>query len=297
MLNQVTVKNLLLFFCILFFIPAFAQQSSIDFIGGISNYHGDLQPKPYTFKLSKLAYGAGISHQLGSQLSVRASFIFAKVEGDDKFQKAQNLKARNLRFFSQVKEFNINLQYNLMDIYTKKFTPYVFAGVGVFHFDPYIFDNLDNKIYLRTLSTEGQGIPQYLNRKNYKLTQLNIPFGAGIRYALNEQFDLGFEIGYRKLFTDYLDDVSKTYADYFTLKGARGQQAVNIAFRADELQPQSYPSGGTQRGDPRYNDWYYLTTFTLSYKFGAEPFSNGTGNNGGVGKKYRRGTACPAAKY
>lgn len=293
-------RNLLLIAGFFIITTSFSQQSSIDFIGGVSNYQGDLQPKPYTFKLAKLAYGLGVSHQLGAQFSLRASFMFAKVEGDDKYQKNDYLRIRNLRFFSQIREFNVNLQYNILDIYTKKYTPYVFAGLGVFHFDPYIFDNLGNKVYLRPLSTEGQGIPEYPSRKYYKLTQLNVPFGAGFRYAVNETLDLGLEIGYRKLYTDYLDDVSKTYADYFPLKNARGFYATTVSFRSSQIPDGAnvpYPNFNTKRGDPRYKDWYYLTTVTLSYKFGAEPFSKGTGNGSGVGKKYRRGMGCTRAAY
>ncbi len=42
---------------------------------------------------------------------------------------------------------------------------------------------------------------------------ISIPFGAGIKYSLNERFNIGFEILHRYTNTDYLDDVSKTYVD------------------------------------------------------------------------------------
>ncbi|MBI2730222.1 MAG: outer membrane beta-barrel protein [Sphingobacteriales bacterium] len=271
-----------------------AQQSTLDFYGGLANYQGDLQAKRYTFKLAKPAFGLGASHQIGAQLSVRAALLFAQVEGDDKFQKNADLKLRNLRFYSNITEFHVGLQYMLMDIYAKKYSPYIFAGMGVFKFDPYIYDKNDNKIYLRPLTTEGQGL--YPNKKIYKTTQLNIPFGAGFKYSVNENFDMGIELGARKLFTDYLDDVSTSYSDYFTLKFARGQMATDYAFRADEVQPLPYPAGGTKRGSPRYKDWYYLTTITVSYKFGGEPLTAGSGN-GSVGKKYRKGAGCPRMKF
>lgn len=288
------MKNLILlsFICLTQFVQA--QQSSVDFILGLTNYQGDLQSKRYTFKLAKTAVGIGASHQLGMQTTIRASLIFTQVQGDDKYQKDPQLQLRNLMFYSKITEFNINLQYNLMDIYATKYTPYIFAGIGIFKFDPFIYDKLDNRIYLRPLTTEGQGL--YPTKKVYKTTQLNIPFGAGFKYAVNENFDIGIELGARKLFTDYLDDVSTSYSDYFTLKNARGQLATDLAFRSDELQPQSYPAGGTKRGSPRFKDWYYLTTLAVSYKFGAEPFSKGTGN-GNVGKKFRSGTGCPKFRF
>jgi Domain of unknown function (DUF6089) len=293
------VKKLLLILSVLFSFTCIAQQSTIDFIGGLANYQGDLQSKRYTFQLAKSAYGIGGSHQLGAQLSVRGSLIFAKIEGDDKYQKDKQLRIRNLRFYSNITEFNINLQYNLMDIHVKKYTPYVFLGVGVFKFDPYIYDHLDNKVYLKPLSTEGQGLPQYPSRKYYKTIDLAIPFGAGFTYSLNEKINVGIELGARKLYTDYLDDVSKTYADYFPLKEGRGFYATTVSFRSNQIPEGAnvpYPNFGTKRGSPRHKDWYYLTTFTVSYKFGKEPFSKGTGN-GSVGKRFRRGTSCPKPRY
>lgn len=284
------MKNALFILLVSLSLVGSAQQTSVDFIGGISNYQGDLQPKRYTFKLAKPAVGVGLSHQLGARIFARVNLILAQVEGDDKFQQNDELKLRNLRFYSNISEFNLNFKYDLMDIYTKKYTPYVFAGIGVFKFDPYVYDKLDNKIYLRPLTTEGEGL--IANKKIYKTTQLNIPFGVGFTYSVNENFDIGIELGARKLFTDYLDDVSTAYADYFTLKNARGQVATDYAFRSDELQPLPYPPGGTKRGSPRYKDWYYLTTIMVSYKFGGEPLSDGAGN-GRMGKKYRKSTGCP----
>ena len=273
-----------------------AQQATFDVIAGLANYQGDLQSKRYTFTLAKPAVGVAFSYQLAPQFYARGGVISTKLEGDDKYQKQENLRLRNLRFHTNITEFNAGFQYMIFDLPTKKYSPYVFAGLAVFKFDPYYYDNKDTKYYLRPLTTEGQATSKYPDRSIYKTTQMAIPFGAGFRMVVNEKFDVGIELGARKLFTDYIDDVSTTYADYFTLKGARGQQAVDIAFRADELVPQNYPAGGTQRGSPRYKDWYYLTTFSVHYKFGGEPYTKGEGN-GSVGKKYRKGAGCPRVRY
>lgn len=60
-------------------------------------------------------------------------------------------------------------------------------------------------------------------------------------------------MGFRKTFTDYLDDVSTTYVDELVLAANRGQKAANIAYRGDEVPGGSstYPAGGTQRGNPK----------------------------------------------
>ena len=80
---------------------------------------------------------------------------------------------------------------------------------------------------LQPLGTEGQQVsgkfPDRHYPKPYKRTQLSIPMGAGINYKVNRQINLGYEIGWRKTFTDYLDDVSGRYANPADL----GQTVVN----------------------------------------------------------------------
>jgi hypothetical protein len=101
-------------------------------------------------------------------------------------------------------------------------TPYVFVGVAVYHFNPYAYDTTGKKVYLQPLSTEGEGLPQYPGRKEYALTQLAIPFGGGIKFRITDRVVLAYEIGMRKLFTDYLDDVSNTYVSETVLLAAKG---------------------------------------------------------------------------
>jgi hypothetical protein len=103
------------------------------------------------------------------------------------------------------------------------------------------------------LRTEGQGLPDFPERKEYKLTQLCIPFGIGARFRVSDQFSIGAEIGFRKLFTDYLDDVSNTYVDPIKLSQASGPKAIEISYRGDEVGSHynPYPPHGTIRGNPK----------------------------------------------
>ena len=63
------------------------------------------------------------------------------------------------------------------------------------------------------MHTEGQGFPQYPDRKDYKLTQMEVPMGFGFKFYVKENMFIGLEILHRKLFTDYVDDVSTNYID------------------------------------------------------------------------------------
>lgn len=71
----------------------------------------------------------------------------------------------------------------------------------------------------------------------------------------------------RKLFTDYLDDVSGNYADPNDLLVAKGQEAVDLSYREDEL-PEGdpvYPQKGITRGSPKYKDYYYFSGIHLTF--------------------------------
>ncbi len=69
----------------------------------------------------------------------------------------------------------------------------------------------------------------------------------------------------RKLFTDYLDDVSTTYVDEGTLAAAKGPTAVRFSYRGGELKngEPAYPVAGTIRGGAKSKDWYYFQGITL----------------------------------
>jgi hypothetical protein len=156
--------------------------------------------------------------------------------------------------------------YSLYDLTIRRVTPYAFAGIALFGFNPYTYDSSGTKWYLKNLSTEGQGLSEYPDRKKYKLMQFSIPFGVGVRFRITDNAYLGYEIGVRKTFTDYIDDVSKRYVDEALLASNRGFKAVELAFRSNELKDVNlpYPQEGEIRGSEKYKDWYYFSGITLS---------------------------------
>lgn len=257
----------LLFLSVLF-LPFFSgaqQRVQLNLFGGFSNYQGDLQGKPFTLEQSDAAFGAGLSYYLTDHFLLRAGFVTGKVKASDKFNKP-SLMVRNLDFQTRISEGNLMLEYDLFDMSEKKFSPYGFAGLAVYHFNPYTFDSSGAKILLQPLSTEGQGLSQYPDRKAYKLTQFATLIGGGLKLRLSDNVLIAYEVGLRVLSTDYLDDVSATYVDEATLLAAKGPKAVELAYRGDELKNNSsgYPANGTRRGSPKLKDWYYFHGISLS---------------------------------
>ena len=250
--------------------------------GGFSNYFGDLQSKPLTLDQAHGAFGAGIKYDLTNHFSVRGGFLFGKISADDKKNKA-SLQPRNLNFHSKLFEGSVMAEYALFDLENKQFTPYAFAGVAIFRFNPYTFDSTGGKYYLQPLGTEGQGLSQYPDRKLYKLTQFSIPFGAGIRLRVSEKVTLAYEFNLRKSFTDYIDDVSTSYVDANALNTARGPKAVELSYRGGELKDGDpvYPAEFTTRGGAKSKDWYYFSGITATIGIG--DVMMGGGGKGKIG--------------
>lgn len=265
-------------------VGSFAQQLHITARGGFAGYQGDLQSKRITLDQASFAFGLGLKYDLTAHWSIRTEFNSGKIEADDK-KNEPTLQLRNLSFQSKIVEGNLLLEYSLFDLSERRITPYFFGGIALYHFEPYAYDTLGNKIFLKPLSTEGQGLAQYPDRKEYKLTQMAIPFGAGFRYKVAENVTLGYELGLRKLFTDYLDDVSTNYVDQFILAQEKGPKAVEMAFRGGELKNSTaiYPPEGEVRGGAKFKDWYYFHGITLTVALN---------RNGGFGNK-KAGIGCP----
>lgn len=274
----------ILLLALFFPLITFAQkQVNLTLFGGFANYSGDLQEKRFTLDQSHAAFGAGLSYEVIPKVLIRGTFIFSKLSGDDKFSSKVMNRQRNLNFSSVLYDASVVADYSLYDLSNRRVTPYAYAGIAMFGFNPYTFDTLGNKYFLKNLSTEGQGLIEYPDRKTYKNVQFAIPFGIGVRFRITDNAYLGYEIGLRKTFTDYIDDVSNTYIDEALLASNRGAKAVELAFRSNELKDVNlpYPVDGTIRGGSKYKDWYYFSGITLSIGL----FNPGSGLLSGKGKK------------
>lgn len=255
---------------LLYFENVNAQNLCVQLNIGLMNYGGDLRSEFFTFNQSHLTAGANVMYNV-NHFTLRTGFAYGNVEANDKFTD------RNLSFKSSITEFNFCLEYDFFHAEKdSKLIPYVFAGIGFYHYNPFAIYN-SQKVYLRPLSTEGEGLSKYPDRKVYSLTNFEDPFGVGIKYKLSTNFLVGVEFNSRLLFSDYLDDVSKKYPDENELFKAKGQLAVDLSYRGNQTNPtQGFPSGRA-RGNPHQNDNYYTSIITLTYMFPEGGlFSNGS---------------------
>ena len=175
---------------------------------------------------------------------------------------------RNLTFRSRIYEGSLVAEFNFRPYgpgaTEGRWTPYLFGGVAVFHFGPETQytapDGTVSWVALQPLCTEGQGTTVYTERRPYPLTQVCMPFGVGMRWRLSKNVSLTAEYGFRKTWTDYLDDVSTTYVGSAVLL-AEVQEGVLAAALADRSEVPN--AVGIKRGDDSLDDWYSYFNLSL----------------------------------
>ncbi|MFN8145177.1 MAG: DUF6089 family protein [Bacteroidia bacterium] len=260
------------------------QRYEFSFGLGISNFLGELGGanqigtnyfRDLEWSLTRMAACVGLRYKLSNYFALKSHLTYGRVSGDDKLTTEYFRNYRNLNFFSDIYEFNLNFEgafqqeqvghrYRLRkvrgmrgyELYT-----YAFVGVGVFYFDPKTTYK-GTTIRLQPLGTEGQGLIPSRNR--YSLVQMCIPVGIGFKYTIDRTWGVGLELGIRKTFTDYIDDVSTTYFDFANYPNANPDAAA-LSDRSNQSDPR-VTSPGEQRGDPRDKDSYMFGIFSINYK-------------------------------
>ena len=282
------------------------------------NYYGDLAPSPSRFStdisFTRPAIGISVSQRLGPRYTLLGGFMYGTLRGSDFSSADANDQAngkfryyRNLSFRNSIKELSAVAIFDLYEnqhtyLSRVKWTPFAFGGLAVFHHNPQAIAplwGLDNEtlpeagkwVSLHKLGTEGQHAnlePTDANYgiKPYKLIQLAIPMGVGVRFKLHDVVDFSAEVGFRYLFTDYIDDVSRNYVDLGVFEN---ELARALSYRSNELPiaditriPVTARNGVTYnviegygheyptniRGKKGNNDIYMVTTFRLSHIVG-----------------------------
>lgn len=282
------------------------------------NYYGDLAPLPSKFStdisFTRPAIGLTFAHRFGPRYTLTAAFTYGTLSGSDqesadKTDSADGLYRykRNLHFRNRIKELSVVASLDLFEnmatyISRVKWTPYAYLGLAVLHHNPkaqqpdQFLDGTANPnagqwTALQPLGTEGQNAELDQTDVNYgvrpyKLIQPAIPFGVGLRFRLNEVMDLSAEVGFRYLFTDYIDDVSRNYVD--PTEFGDNDLAKSMAYRGNELTEfqssqapenidgETYmllPGYGKEhpdnmRGNNSDRDVYMVTSIRLTYIIG-----------------------------
>lgn len=258
---------LLLLLTLFFSISLTAQHLDVGISLGNANYIGDiLTPKNGSaFKQYNPSFGV-FARWNTNKLNVKAGILMTEVEGDDS---DGVYPERQLHFRTPILESSLTLEFNIVDIkynYGNSYcTPYIFAGIAMYRFNPQTLHN-NRWVDLQPLGTEGQGLKGYA--APYNLTQIAIPLGAGLNVKIDKKIGIRFELGFRKLFTDYLDDISGTEVNYLDLVENSGPVAASLSAPTKSI---SYDSANnTYRRGLEGLDMYFIYDISFTYTLGQD---------------------------
>ncbi len=229
---------------------------------GVSNYFGDLNT---TYDVLEMGPSGGVlaRYNFNNRINAKISLNYAYIYGDDKDSPNSFENRRNLSFGSHIGDAAGQIEFNFLpyihgsrDYY---FTPYLGGGINVFAFNPRA--NYEGQRHnLRPLGTEGQ--PE---GEEYNVLSGGLVISGGFKWDINDYWSINIELSGRRLFTDYLDDVSTVYANPAALRVKRGELSAALA---DRSEGEKIGTPGKQRGNSRDNDTYTMLGVSLVYYFG-----------------------------
>lgn len=255
-----------------------AQNLELGVWGGGSFYAGDFTDSEFGVYAGLLEPAGGIFLRANPSkvISLELGLNLGKVRGED--GETNDRTDRMLNFRSNITELALKADLNLVRMGNPKGTqvvPYLMGGASVFRFNPETnFDG--NWIELQPLGTEAQGVAGY--EDPYSLTNYALLIGGGMKFIFRERFTIGLELGGRKTFTDYLDDVSGTQINYLDVLENNGTLAAELSnpnIKDVEVEDLNYRRGGS------FDDWFFMGGISFSFAFG-----EGSGVSG-------KGIGCP----
>jgi Domain of unknown function (DUF6089) len=249
-------------------------RTDFGFSVGAANYLGDIGGDILTRRdfvsdmkvnQTRTSFGVFARQRVNSWLSIKGTFSWSRLSGDDRYSSNPARNTRNLSFRNDILELSAIGQLNIIQIndlgrtfrHKDNFRAYIGAGAGLIYHNPKTFYQ-GVYIPLRPLQTE--------NISYSKFTAI-IPVSGGFTFTLDKRYKIGFDLCWRTTFTDYLDDISTRYADPSTMVSPL---AADLSNRTDELDniPSAFAENftpGNKRGDSSHNDSYLTSTVEFSY--------------------------------
>lgn len=181
---------------------------------GTTGYFGDASNSNF-FRKPGLTLGAIFRYNPNSRMAIKGNLNYATIAGNTTNNATVLPNAAQYSFNSNLVDVAATFEFNFLNYgigpkYKRyhRISPYITAGIG-----------------LVTAFAQGE-------------TTLSpiIPIGLGVKYKLRERLNLGFELTFRKEFSDKID-------------------------RLTNLE-------GIPHGTAKNTDWYAFAGFTITYEFG-----------------------------
>lgn len=198
----------------------FAQTTlELGVLGGITNYLGDLQQTHFEVRTVRPAAGGYARLQFGNVVSLRAHALRGALWASDANYSDLMIQKRGMSFSGELREAGLQLELAFMHFGAERIrraAPYLLLGWNRYEFVP-------------ESSADNSTLPVDLPAATFTLRDWSVPFGLGFHFLPHPRVNIGFEVSWRKTFTDELD----------------GYAPVGSA-----------------------NDWYFAGTLQVGYRFG-----------------------------
>ena len=272
---------------------------------GTANYLGDIGGDDLTRRdfsadlhlgQTKLSSHVFVRYRLNSVLAVRGQFGTVFLEDYDNLSSNPARATRNAHFRNFVNELSARAEVSffsspMITRYTSKLrvgmNAYATLGITGFSHNPQAQLNRDAAEYhfaqgnISTNPTQLNYDEWYDLRDagtetlTYGQLSMGVPLGLGVSFEVNHQIRVGMEFVWNLTFTDYLDDVSNTYADPEDLGdielilSSPSNPAVASAAGYSDPEGTMYwfnysEQGPTIRGNPNKNDTYGTLQVSVS---------------------------------
>jgi hypothetical protein len=295
------MKLRLLIICSLFAASAQAQWLwDYGMSLGVSNYLGDIGGKDQTrrdfiadMKLAKTRWNVGgfMRYKWMPKVSLKLGVEYLRIEGDDALSTNPGRRFRNFNFRNDIIDVGATAELFFFEDndlgntyrYRNSFRAYVFGGIGAFYSNP---KSLYKGEWVTMQPYASEGV-------HYSRIAMNIPMGVGFYFTFNKMHRIGFEMNYRKTFTDYLDDISGNYpedpGDDYTRGLILRTNDLDQALKDEQPGVVSSHTWGNKRGDNTNNDAYVTMSVSYSYVLRGKSSFYRTRSGSFFNKKYRRG--------
>jgi len=226
---------------------------------------------------TRLDMGAFVRYKFLPSLSGKLTLQRVSIHGADRLSTNPHRRGRNIEFKNNIIELGLIAEYYLYTVndvgrtgrYRNDFRSYIWGGGALYYHNPKGLYN--GQWYdLRPLMTEGQAKP-------YAKFGFAIPLGVGFYYTVDRKHKIGWEIGWRTTFSDYLDDASTTFPKTppsdpiaAALSNPSNQAIINQIRQENDIPADKGPTlytyrPGAKRGDPEHKDAYLVTSINYSY--------------------------------
>ncbi len=234
-------KHLIAIVFLLSSIYSFAQINELGVFLGGSNYIGDIGSTRYIWPNS-FAVGGIYKWNMSPHFTIRGTYTYSKITGDDTKSGNSFREARGLSFSNSLHELAGGIEYH--------FFKYSLSKIGYTQ-TPYIIVEA--------------AVANYATRDDGRIFNFTVPFGFGYKTKLAHNIGIAFETSFRYTFRDDIDG----YPTY-----------TNVDGDGNPVDPPPNPddpnSVGNIQINSNNNDWYVFTGITIVFGFGREGCYTGT---------------------